>query len=111
MSKVMDNIVGLRDMTPEEQAWYDAQEKEWLDGKVQRKLDRIKRLRLDRLIETDYLALPDVTMPEYIKTWRQTLRDIPQNNTTEEEYDTLLEIVKENNIKKYKHSIWVKPTS
>ena len=37
------------------------------------------------------MANSDVTMPDYIKTWRQTLRDLPQNNTTESQYDTLLE--------------------
>ena len=29
-------------------------------------------------------------MPDNIKTWRQSLRDIPQNNTTEAKYDELL---------------------
>ena len=48
-------------------------------------------LRLERLIETDYLANSDVTMPDNIKTWRQSLRDIPSNHTDEDAYDLLLD--------------------
>ena len=32
-----------------------------------------------KLNETDWMANSDVTMPDYIKTWRQSLRDIPMN--------------------------------
>jgi len=53
------------------------------------------------------MANSDVTMPDYIKTWRQTLRDLPQNNTTESQYDTLLE---QNADDSLKHSIWTQPT-
>jgi len=52
------------------------------------------------------MALGDYTMPDYIKTWRQSLRDIPTNYTTESKYDELLE--KENGV--LKHSIWTQPT-
>jgi hypothetical protein len=59
-----------------------------------------------KLKATDYMALGDYTMPDYIKTWRQSLRDIPTNYTTESKYDELLE--KENGV--LKHSIWTQPT-
>ena len=72
------------------------------------KLKLIKEMRLIKLQETDYMSLGDVTMPDYIKTWRQTLRDLPQNNTTESSYDTLLE---RNDDKSLKHSVWTQPTS
>ena len=53
-----------------------------------RKLDTlIKEIRLQKLIETDYLANSDVTMPDNVKTWRQTLRDLPANHTDEAAYD------------------------
>ena len=53
------------------------------------------------------MANSDVTMPDYIKTWRQTLRDLPQNNTTESQYDTLLE---RNTDGSLKNSVWAQPT-
>ena len=73
----------------------------------ERKLDLIKQERDLRLKATDYMANSDYTMPDYIKTWRQTLRDLPQNNTTESQYDTLLE---RNTDGSLKNSVWTQPT-
>jgi hypothetical protein len=73
----------------------------------ERKLAEIKKIRNQKLSETDYMANSDVTMPDYIKTWRQTLRDLPQNNTTESQYDTLLE---QNADGSLKNSVWTQPT-
>jgi len=98
---------GIREMTAQEQANYDARQKRWADASASRKLARIKFLRKERLEATDYMANSDVTMPDYIKTWRQTLRDLPQNNTTESQYDTLLE---QNADDSLKHSVWTQPT-
>jgi len=75
----------------------------------ERKLALIKELRLQKLIETDYLANSDVTMPDNIKTWRQSLRNLPQDFSTEKEYDTLLEMEGTFPNQTYKHSIWSKP--
>ena len=74
----------------------------------ERKLETIRELRQDRLIATDYMSNSDVTMPDYIKTWRQSLRDLPQDNTTDSQYDTLLE---KNSDGSLKHAIWKQPTS
>ena len=52
------------------------------------------------------MGFDDVTMPENMKTWRQSLRDIPQDNTTEEQYDLLLT---QNEQGKLTHAIWSKP--
>ena len=102
------NFNGIeREATAEEQAEYDARQVEWAKGAVSRKLEQIKDLRLRRLQATDYLANSDVTMPDYIKTWRQTLRDLPQNNTNESQYDTLLE---RNTDGSLKNSVWKQPT-
>lgn len=98
-----------RDMTAEEAAQRQKDEDVWNSQSVKRKLDRIKTMRLKRLKDTDYLALGDVTMPENIKTWRQQLRDLPQDNTTEASYDLLLEVEGIFPNRKYKHSIWSKP--
>jgi len=105
---VFDNIVGLRDMTPEEKAQREKDVKEWNDASADRKLSSIKKLRLKRLQDTEYFANSDVTMPSYIKTWRQTLRDLPQNNTSESQYDTLLARDSDG---KLTHSVWTQPTS
>jgi hypothetical protein len=73
---------------------------------VDAKLTNIKEMRLERLIETDYFANSDVTMPDNIKTWRQSLRDLPQDFSTEEQYDLLLARDEQGNLT---HSIWSKP--
>ena len=104
--KIYDNIVGLRDMTADEKSKRDAEIKEWNDESATRKLAQIKEIRLEKLIETDYLANSDVTMPDNIKTWRQSLRDIPQDFLTEEQYDLLLARDEQGNLT---HSIWSKP--
>jgi len=92
--------------TAKEETQWDLQEKEWNDNSPTRKLNEIKQLRLIRLKETDYLANSDMTMPDNIKTWRQSLRDIPQDYTTEDEYDLLLARDEQGNLT---HSIWSKP--
>ena len=102
------NINGVsREMTAEEQAEFNAQQIAWNNKSAERKLAEIKSLRLEKLIETDYLANSDVTMPDYIKTWRQTLRDLPANHTNENAYDLLLARDSDG---KLTHSIWTQPT-
>ena len=54
------------------------------------KLKTIKEMRNQKLKDTDWMANSDVTMSEAWQTKRQAWRDIPQNNTTEEQYDSLL---------------------
>ena len=107
MTKVFDNVVGLRDMTVDEQAQYDKDLADWNSKSADRKLSKIRLYRNLKLIETDYLANSDVTMSDAMKTWRQTLRDLPQNNTTEEKYDELLARDSDGNLT---HSVWTKPS-
>ena len=83
-----------------------ARNKAWEDDKPNRQLSQIREIRNEKLVETDYLANSDVTMPDNIKTWRQSLRDIPQNNTTETKYDELLARDSDGELT---HSIWEKP--
>ena len=107
MAKYKHNINGVEvDFTPEEEAIKDAEAKAWNDAKADRKLAHIKEIRLQKLIETDYLANSDVTMPDNVKTWRQTLRDIPANHTDEAAYDALLARDSDGNLT---HSVWSKP--
>ena len=92
--------------TAEEEAEFDALQTTWNNASATRKLAEIKQIRLEKLIETDYLANSDVTMPDNIKTWRQSLRDIPSNHTDEDAYDLLLARDSDG---KLTHSIWSKP--
>ena len=94
------------DLSADEIAKIEAERKEWNDASATRKLAKIKKIRLQKLSETDYLAMSDNTMPDNIKTWRQSLRDLPQNNTTEEQYDALLARDSDGNLT---NSIWSKP--
>ena len=100
-----NGVVTERDMTAEEKAELDAIQKPV--DLVALKLADIRKHRNIKLKSTDYMANSDVTMPDYIKTWRQTLRDLPQNNTTESQYDTLLE---QNADGSLKNSVWTQPT-
>lgn len=86
---------------------YNERNTAWDNETVDRKLAQIKEMRLERLQETDYMANSDYTMPSYVKTWRQTLRDLPQNNTSESQYDALL--TKDSN-GKLTNSVWTQPT-
>ena len=90
------------DYTADEQAVYDDYNS--VDKINERKLENIKKIRLEKLIETDYLANSDMIMTQAMKDYRQGMRDIPQNNTTEE-YDLLLAKVD----RELTHAIWSKP--
>ena len=103
-----NGVVTERDMTADEKAEVDARETAWANSSASRKLAEIKKERNQKLQETDWMSNSDVTMPNYIKTWRQTLRDLPQNNTTESQYDTLLERNADGSLK---NSVWTQPTS
>ena len=100
-----NGVVTERDMTAKEKAELDAIQKPV--DLVALKLADIRKHRNRKLKSTDYMANSDVTMPDYIKTWRQTLRDLPQNNTTESQYDTLLERNADGSLK---NSVWTQPT-
>ena len=104
--KIFANNV-LRDATAEEETKIN-NERALEPSSAEKKLAMIKEIRLQKLQSTDWMSLGDVTMPDYIKTWRQTLRDLPQNNTSESQYDTLLA---RDSDKKLTNSVWTQPTS
>ena len=103
--KINDNGI-IREMNSDEKTTKDAQNKKWNDESATRKITEIKKIRLQKLIETDYLAMSDNTMSEEMKTFRQSMRDLPQNNTTETQYDALLARDDDGNLT---NSIWSKP--
>ena len=95
------------EITGEEKTQLEAKRKAVADNSANEKLEIIKILRKEKLQATDYMANSDYTMPDHIKTWRQTLRDLPQNNTTESQYDTLLARDADGNLT---NSVWTQPT-
>ena len=95
------------EITGEEKTQLEAKRKAVADNSANEKLEIIKILRKEKLQATDYMANSDYTMPDHIKTWRQTLRDLPQNNTTESQYDTLLA---KDSDGKFTNSVWKQPT-
>jgi len=106
MAHIVGNTVNFIDLTDEQKTQQANETASWNAKSGERKLTRIKEIRLEKLQETDYLANSDVTMPDNIKTWRQTLRDIPANHTDENAYDLLLA---RNDAGELTHSIWSKP--
>ena len=94
------------DLSTEEIAVIEADRKAWNDAKPTRQLADLRKIRNQKLSETDYMALNDYTMPDHIKTWRQSLRDIPANNDSSK-YDDLLARDSDGNLT---HSIWTQPT-
>jgi len=78
----------------------------WLaGGRKAHKLDLIRRHRGSLLKETDLFALSDRTMSEEMTTFRQNMRDIPQNYTTEAQLDELM--AKDSS--GLTHEVWSKP--
>ena len=94
------------EITGAEKTQLEADRKAFADKSGERKLEVIKQLRLDKLQETDFYALSDVTMSDAMSTYRQKMRDLPQDYTTEDEYDLLLARDEQGNLT---HSVWSKP--
>ena len=108
---VQININGInREMTAEELAEYNQIQADYNATRVENKLKQIRAMRDKKLQETDYLGVSDQTMSDAMKTRRQEWRDLPQNNTTEEQYDVLLETQGTAPNITFKHPIWIKPT-
>ena len=79
--KYVDGV--LVELTDEEQAFRDAEEKAWADGEADRNMAELRKQRNELLVETDYMALSDVTMTDAWKTYRQELRDITKQTPTD----------------------------
>ena len=103
-NKLVDGV--LVELTDKEQSALEQVRVDWASKSGERKLKEIREIRLGKLMETDYYALQDVTMSNEMKTWRQSLRDIPANHTNETAYDALLARDSDGNLT---HSVWSKP--
>ena len=74
----------VRNYTDEEQAVYDAKVTEWNKGSATRRMVELRRQRDTLLVETDYMALGDVTLTDAWKTYRQALRDISSQTPSDD---------------------------
>ena len=70
-------------LTAQEEAARNAEEKAWADGAYDRAMVSLRQKRDCLLKETDYYALSDVTMSDDMKSYRQQLRDITEGVNTE----------------------------
>ena len=90
--------------------------KAWKDNAGARSLSIIRDMRNYFLSQTDWKVIQTLEqgeeLPEEYKTWRQSLRDIPQDYKASD-YDKLLETdppgIDRKEIKNLKHSVWQEP--
>ena len=79
------NINGTRvQFTAEEETARDAEEKAWTDAAPARRMVDLRQKRDALLVETDYMALGDVTLSDAWKTYRQALRDITDTTPSDD---------------------------
>jgi len=88
MKKLVNGIE--MDMTSQEIAQREADTQQYKDNELNFKLDHLRLIRNSFLIETDYLALSDVTMSSAMTTYRQALRDITNGLTTVEQVEAVV---------------------
>ncbi len=91
-----------REMTSEEETAFDNEQNAM---RVPNKLKEIRQVRNGLLQDTDWWVLRGNMTTEQ-SNYRQKLRDIPQDYTTEEEYDLLLTQDEQGNLT---HTVWSKP--
>jgi len=105
-NRYVHNINGVEvPFTEEEITARKAEEKAWNDASADRKLAKIRNIRNKKLQETDWWVISE-QITDAQKTWRQNLRNLPQDFSTEEEYDLLLARDSDG---KLTHSVWEKP--
>ena len=71
-------------LTAEEEAARDAEEKEWADGAPARRMAELRRQRNLLLVETDWYGMSDVTMDSDMTVYRQALRDITKTTPVDD---------------------------
>ena len=85
---ILENGV-RRQMTDAEEDARDAEELLWANESFDRAIETLRIDRNRRIVETDYLALSDVTMSDAWKTYRQSLRDITNGVDTVEKAENV----------------------
>tara|TARA_A100001011_G_C14128381_1_gene764340 strand:+ start:724 stop:1029 length:306 start_codon:yes stop_codon:yes gene_type:complete len=80
---IYKNLNGVKvSMTSEEETEFTNMRNDWDNGSSDRALKNLRAERDEKLKETDFYALSDVTMSSEMSTYRQALRDLPDNYTT-----------------------------
>lgn len=107
-AKLVNNI--LQPVSKDEAKQIAVDRKIWEDSANERALEQIRNTRDNLLNQTDWKVIKaseqGEELSEEFKTWRQNLRDIPQDYKASD-YDKLMEI--DTTTKKLKHSVWKKP--
>ena len=85
---ILENGV-RRQMTDAEETARDAEETALTNGALARAMNTLRTNRNRKIVETDYLALSDVTMSDAWKTYRQSLRDITNGVDTVEKAENV----------------------
>jgi len=97
-----NNILTERNMTTSEQSEWDSHNT--TEAITAKKLGWIKDIRLEKLVETDFWVMRG-NISEAQSTYRQALRDIPQDYSADK-YDELLARDSDG---KLTHTVWEKP--
>ena len=71
-------------LTAEEEAARDAEEKAWSDAAPARRMENLRMQLNNLLAETDWMGNSDVTMSADWKTYRQALRDITKTTPADD---------------------------
>ena len=74
----------LVEMSDAEQKEYDDRNTAWTDAAPARRMVDLRQKRDVLLVETDYMALGDVTLSDAWKTYRQALRDITDTTPSDD---------------------------
>ena len=69
------------ELTNDEKVEKDAAEKAWEDSAPTRAWVSLREERNRRIVATDWRAMPDLTLSDDWKTYRQELRDLPATQT------------------------------
>jgi AAA+ ATPase superfamily predicted ATPase len=100
----------LQPVSEDEAKQIAADKKIYEDSADERTLEQIRNIRDNLLNKTDWKIIKaseqGEELSEEFKTWRQNLRDVPQDYKVSD-YEKLLEIDEET--KELKHSIWKEP--
>ena len=104
-NKITADGITKEEITGKELETLEAEISDWNSKANDRKLELIRQFRNEKLSETDYLATSDNTMSDEMKAFRKSMRDIPQDYSSDK-YDELLARDEQGQLT---HSVWSKP--
>ncbi len=78
----IDGSVKTVPLNESEIAIREEEEREWAAGQADRDMLALRMERNARLAETDIFALADMTLTAEMRSYRQSLRDMPANEET-----------------------------